>query len=101
LSVASCARAAHSAAFCRQYPIFCHMTVPPLEPAARPNSPRRSLENELAGCSIVLSRGEGFKFQRAGWAKRTEACPRVNRHAGKDTRGARREVAPLPTLRFF
>src|SRR5262249_43492223 len=27
LSVASCARAAHSAAFCRQYPIFCHMTV--------------------------------------------------------------------------
>src|SRR5262245_24030894 len=29
LSVASCARAAHSAAFCRQYPIFCHMTVSP------------------------------------------------------------------------
>ena len=28
LSVASCARAAHSDAFCRQYPIFCHMTVP-------------------------------------------------------------------------
>src|SRR5215831_9761657 len=29
LSVASCARAAHSAAFCRQYPIFCHMTLSP------------------------------------------------------------------------
>jgi hypothetical protein len=45
LSVASCARAAHSAAFCRQYPIFCHMTVSPfgvrLPPAGawRANSP--------------------------------------------------------------
>src|SRR5262245_45618489 len=29
LSAASCARAAHSAAFCRQYPIFCHMTLSP------------------------------------------------------------------------
>ena len=71
LSVASCARAAHSAAFCRQYPIFCHMTVPPSEPAARSNSPGRSLENELAGCSIMLSREEGFKFQRVRWAKRS------------------------------
>jgi len=33
LSVASCARAAHSAAFCRQYPIFSRMVVSALEPA--------------------------------------------------------------------
>jgi hypothetical protein len=34
LSAASCARAAHSAAFCRQYPIFSCITVSALEPAA-------------------------------------------------------------------
>ena len=34
LSVASCARAAHSAAFCLQYPIFSCMAVSALEPAA-------------------------------------------------------------------
>src|SRR5262249_58876123 len=62
LSAASCARAAHSAAFCRQYPIFCHMTVPPLEPAAfsisasRTNSPN----------ARSLSRGEGLEFRRVG-----------------------------------
>ena len=97
LSVASCARAAHSAAFCRQYPIFCHMTVPPLEPAALSNSPDRSLESELAECSITLSREEGLKFQRVGWAKRN--VPTRQPACGKDARGhgARRAFAH-PTL---
>src|SRR5215467_10802572 len=49
LSVASCARAAHSAAFCRQYPMFCHMTVPPLEPAALSSSPRRESRERTRG----------------------------------------------------
>src|SRR5262249_44994373 len=58
LSVASCARAAHSAAFCRQYPIFCHMTVPPLEPAARSNSPRQEPRKRTRGMlNHVKSRG--------------------------------------------
>src|SRR5262247_1167231 len=58
LSVASCARAAHSAAFCRQYPIFCHMTVPPLEPAARSNSPRQEPRERTRGMlDHVKSRG--------------------------------------------
>jgi hypothetical protein len=57
LSAASCARAAHSAAFCRKYPIFCHMTVPPLELAAFSISPGRSLENKLAERPIIKSRG--------------------------------------------
>src|SRR5262249_40912555 len=48
LSAASCARAAHSGAFCRQLPILCPMTVPPLEPAAFSISPGSSLENKLA-----------------------------------------------------
>src|SRR5262249_30539272 len=49
LSVASCARAAHSAAFCRQYPIFCHMTVPRLEPAALSSSPRQEPRERTRG----------------------------------------------------
>src|SRR5262249_49249312 len=58
LSVASCARAAHSAAFCRQYPIFCHMTVPPLEPAARSNSPRQEPRERTRGMlDHIKSRG--------------------------------------------
>src|SRR5262245_23407035 len=74
LSVASCARAAHSAAFCRQYPIFCHMTVPPLEPAARPSSPARSLENEFAACPSMLSREEALSSsEQVGKAKRAHA----------------------------
>src|SRR5262249_57381108 len=71
LSVASCARAAHSAAFCRQYPIFCRMTVPPLEPAAYPSSPRQELRGRIRGMLNILSREEGFKFQRVGPAKRS------------------------------
>ena len=42
LSVACSARAAHSAAFCRQYPIFSRMTVSALEPVALSISPGRS-----------------------------------------------------------
>jgi len=41
LSAACSARAAHSAAFCRQYPIFSHMTVPLLERGALSSSPRQ------------------------------------------------------------
>ena len=73
LSAASCARAAHSAAFCRQYSIFCHMTVPPLELPRSRAPPGGSLESELAERSIVLSREEGFRFQRVGVGKAKHA----------------------------
>ena len=52
LSAACCARAAHSAAFCRQYPIFSRMVVSAASAAARlevpvgawrPNSPDAQL----------------------------------------------------------
>src|SRR5262245_65128473 len=58
LSVASCARAAHSAAFCRPYPLFCHMSVPPLEPDAGSNSPRQEPRKRTRGMlNHVKSRG--------------------------------------------
>jgi hypothetical protein len=85
LSAASCARAAHSAAFCRQYPIFSCMTVSALEPAVLSISPR--LGAELGEGSTASTPEERIKFQCVGWAKRSEACPRVDRHAGEDTRG--------------
>src|SRR5262249_40895991 len=94
LSAASCARAAHSAAFCLQYPIFSCMTVSALEPAAlsisrqepssakarRPQLPRSALSSNAEG-------------------GQSEACPPVNRHAGEDTRGYGKRCAfAHPTL---
>ena len=40
---------------------------------------------ELGEGSIVSTPEQCIRFQCVGWTKR--ACPRVNRHAGKDTRG--------------
>ena len=53
LSAASCARAAHSAAFCRQYPIFCHNG----SPFGACCVLDLSLENKLAERPIIKSRG--------------------------------------------
>src|SRR5262249_24278952 len=48
--------------------------IPPLEPAARPSSPARSLENEFAGCPSLLRREEALSSsEQVGKAKRAHA----------------------------
>ena len=96
LSAASSARAAHSAAFCRQYPIFSCMMVSALEPAALSISPR--LGAELGEGSTTSTPEKRIKFQCVGWAKRS--VPTRRSACGKDARGPPQD-APLPTLRFF
>jgi hypothetical protein len=96
LSAASSARDAHSAAFCRQYPIFSCMTVSTPSTALCAQAPGGSLETELAGCSITPNPKQGFKFQRVGRAKRS--VPMVEIGMPGKTRGHGAKT-PLPALR--
>src|SRR5215471_17880122 len=75
LSAASCARAAHSAAFCLQYPVFSCMTVSALELAALSIS--RQEPSSAKARRFQLPRTASGSNAEGG---QSEACPPVNRH---------------------
>ena len=86
LSTASCARAAHSAAFCLQYPIFSCMMLSPLEPAELSISPRGA---ELGEASIISTPEKRLKFQHVRWAKRSVPTRQSSRRQKPRGHGAK------------